>query len=231
MDNIVGRLQKVFSQQQIDLMIGSLLGDARLECRSNGIRYPISARLRIHQSDKQKEYVFWKYSILRDLVLKEPRRIKTWHDPKRDKDHYSWYFHTKTLRELGDLHHCFYKNKIKILPENVFSFVTPAALATWFMDDGSNTGNGFTISTHCFETRDQLRVIDFLKKQYNILATVVKDRNKFKISIGSHEYQKLVNVIEPFIIPSMKYKICNPRNDLVCESKLELESATSLLSS
>ncbi|MEK9170541.1 MAG: LAGLIDADG endonuclease [Patescibacteria group bacterium] len=214
MDNIVGRLQKIFSQQQIDLMIGSLLGDARLECRSSGIRYPISARLRIHQSEKQKDYVFWKYSILQDLVLKEPRRIKTWHDPERNKDHYSWYFHTKTLPELGELHHYFYKNKIKVLPENIFSFVTPMALAIWFMDDGSNTGNGFTISTHCFSMRDQLRIIDFLKKQYDITATVVKDRNKFKISIGSHEYQKLINVIEPFIIPSMKYKICNPRNDL-----------------
>ena len=55
MDNTVGRLQSLFPPHQFDVMIGSLLGDARLECRSKGLRYPISARLRIHQSEKQKE--------------------------------------------------------------------------------------------------------------------------------------------------------------------------------
>lgn len=215
MDNIVGRLQKLFSKQQIDLIIGSLLGDARLECRSNGIRYPISARLKIHHSDKQKDYVFWKYSVLQNIILKGPRRIKVWHDPKRNKDHYSWYFHTKTLSELGNLYHYFYKNNDKILPEDVFSFLTPMVLAIWFMDDGSNVGNGFTISTHCFAMKDQLRIIDFLKNKYSITVTIVKDRNKFKISIGSRGYKRFVEIVKPFITPLMNYKICNPRNDLV----------------
>ena len=30
----------------------------------------------------------------------------------------------------------------------------------------------------------------------------------------SYEYEKFVNIIEPFIIPTMTYKIANPRNDL-----------------
>ena len=218
MNNIVGRLQKSFSQNQIDILIGSVLGDARLECRSVGARNPISARLRIHQSDKQKEYVFWKYSILRNLVLKEPRKIMTWHDPKRNKDHYSWYFHTKTFPDLGDFYHYFYKNKIKILPEDIFNYLTPQAIAIWFMDDGSNVKNGYTISTHNFEFKDQLRIVDFLKSKYNILATIVKDRRKFKIHIGSYQYEKFSEIIKPFIIPSMKYKICNPRNDFVEQS-------------
>ena len=34
MDNIVGRLQSIFPYDQLQLIIGSLLGDARLECRS-----------------------------------------------------------------------------------------------------------------------------------------------------------------------------------------------------
>ena len=211
----MGRLQKLFSQQQIDLIIGSLLGDARLECRSKGIHYPVSARLRIHQSDKQKEYVFWKYSLLRSFVLKEPRRVKTWHDLKRDKDHYSWYFHTKTIPELGEAYHYFYKNNVKVLPKkDIFNHLTPRALAVWFMDDGSNVKNGYTISTHCFDLEDQRRIVNFLKTSYGIGVRIIKDRDKFKLFIGKGEYEKFSEIVGSYIIPSMQYKLCSSRNDL-----------------
>ena len=75
MGNIVGRLQSELSPLQVEVIIGSVLGDARLECRSAGVRYPTSARVRVHQSDVQKEYVFWKYKVLENLCLKEPRRV------------------------------------------------------------------------------------------------------------------------------------------------------------
>ena len=213
MGNTVGRLQSLFPPHQFDVIIGSLLGDGRLECRSIGKRYPISARLRIHQSDKQKEYVFWKYGQLKNLVLREPRKIKVWYDPKRDRTHYSWYFHTKTTEELGRLYQLFYKDGRKILPEDIFNFLDPRGLAVWFMDDGSNTKESYTLSTHCFSISEQEHIKDFLKEKYNITATIVRDRTKYKIAIGRKEYKKLNIIIGSFIIPSMNYKICNPRND------------------
>ena len=99
MDNIVGRLQSYFSPHQFDVIIGSLFGDARLECRSIGLRYPVTARLRMHHGEKQKDYVFWKYEILKDLVIRGPREI-SWANPKRDIHEVSWYFHTKSLKDL-----------------------------------------------------------------------------------------------------------------------------------
>src|SRR3989344_1726418 len=69
MDDIVGRLQSAFPSHQLDVIIGSLLGDARLECRSKGIRASYTARLRVHHGEKQKDYVNWKYQTLKDLEL------------------------------------------------------------------------------------------------------------------------------------------------------------------
>lgn len=214
----MGRLQAILPRRQIDTIIGSMLGDARLECRSVGTRHPVSARLRIHQSDKQKEYVFWKFSELENLTLRGPRKVKTWHDPERNKDHFSWYFHTKTLIEFGELYHYFYRDNVKVLPDTIFEFLTPKALAVWFMDDGSNTGNGFTISTHCFPKIDQTRIVAFFREAYGILATIVKDRDQFKIGIGKHERLKFIEIVQPFIIPSMEYKICDPRNDFAART-------------
>lgn len=66
----MGRLQSLFPTHQFDVIIGSLLGDARLECRSIGLRSPVTARLRVHHGEKQKDYVFWKYEVLKSLVIR-----------------------------------------------------------------------------------------------------------------------------------------------------------------
>ena len=213
MDDIVGRLQSKFSSHQIDVIVGSLLGDARLECRSVGKRSPITARFRVHHGEKQKEYVFWKYEILKDFVSKEPMEI-SWLNPKRNLQETSWYFHTKSFKELGSLYHFFYKDKVKILPENIFNLLNPRMIAVWFMDDGSNNGESLTLNTHGFSKEDQMRVVNFFKESFDIFPTIVKDRTKWKIAIGKKDFRKFISIIEPYIIPAMSYKIANPRNDL-----------------
>ena len=215
MDNIVGRLKLLFPHNQLQLIIGSLMGDARLECRSKSIRAKHTARLRIHQSDKQKDYVFWKYQQLKDLVLKGPRHIKAGHDIKRNKDHFSWYFHTKSTAELGLIHSLFYENKIKIVPSKLLKILDPLGLAVWYMDDGSNNGKNITLNTHGFSIEEQKILQNWLKNKFDINATIVKDRSKFKLAIGSYEYHKFLDIVRPHIAPSMAYKIYSPRNDLI----------------
>jgi hypothetical protein len=210
----VGRLQSSFPSHQFDVIIGSLLGDARLECRSIGLRNPITARMRVHHGEKQKAYVFWKYEVLKNLVLQAPQE-SSWNNPKRNLHEVSWYFHTKSLRDLGILHGAFYKHSKKILPENIFELLTPRMMAVWFMDDGSNTGEGFTLSTHSFSFEEQLRICQYLELRYEIHATIVKDRTKFKIGIGKRSKNRFANIVSPFVIPPMIYKIDNPRNDLI----------------
>ena len=214
MDNIVGRLQSVFPPHQFDVIIGSLLGDGRLECRSVGIRQPVTARLRVHHGEKQKDYVFWKYEVLKSLVLKEPQLI-SWDNPRRNLHEVSWYFHTRSTKEFGILHHYFYRDGIKILPETIFDLFTPRMVGIWFMDDGSNNGENITMNTHGFSYKEQVYIADFFKNRYAINPTVVKDRTKFKLAIGRSDYAKFMNIVQPFVIPSMTYKIVNPRNDLV----------------
>ena len=210
----MGRLQLLFPSHQFDVIIGSLLGDARLECRSIGLRSPVTARLRMHHGEKQKEYVFWKYEILKDLVLKGPAE-SSWTNPKRSLHEVSWYFHTRSSEELGMLHGCFYKNGVKILPEGIFELFTPRMMAVWFMDDGSNADVGFTLSTHGFQESEQSMIVKFLEEKYDVSATIVKDRTKQKIYIGRNDYEAFKEIIEPYIIPSMIYKIASPRNDLI----------------
>jgi len=215
MGNIVGRLQSYFPDQLVQLILGSLMGDARLECRSKEIRQAYTARLRIHQSEKQKEYVFWKYQMLKDFVHKGPRHTKVWHDSKRNKDHYSWYFHTITNESFGEIHKLFYKDGIKIVNPEVLDIIEPFGLAVWYMDDGSYNGTNITLNTHSFSQQEQRMIQEMLQSKFEITTTIVKDRSKLKIAIGSYEYEKFLDVVRPYIISSMNYKIARPRNDLL----------------
>ncbi|OGI94276.1 hypothetical protein A3A03_01495 [Candidatus Nomurabacteria bacterium RIFCSPLOWO2_01_FULL_40_18] len=213
MDNIVGRLQSAFPLHQLDVIIGSLLGDARLECRSKGIRASYTARFRVHHGDKQKEYVWWKYEILKDLVSKEPREI-SWTNKKRNLHEISWYFHTKTLKSFGIIHEVFYKDGVKKFPTEILPIFSDKMLALWYMDDGSNNGGNITLNTHSFSLEDQKIIVDFLKEKYYIHPTIVKDRNQWKISIGRYDYDRFLSIVTPFIPKAMNYKINNPRIDL-----------------
>jgi len=214
MDNTVGRLKTLIQYNQFQLILGSLMGDARLECRSKEIRAKYTARLRIHQSDKQKDYVFWKYKNLKNLISKGPRFTKVWHDPLRNKDHYSWYFHTQSNETPGVIHKLFYRNGVKILPEKLLNSLEPLGLAVWYMDDGSNNGGDITLNTHCFSKGEQEILQKLLLNKFRIVTTIVKDRSKLKIAIGQSQYQKFIDIVKPFVIESMSYKILSPRNDL-----------------
>ena len=70
MGNTVGRQFRI-SNFQKEVLVGCLLGDGRLESRSGGK----SARLRIHHGEKQKDLIFWKYEIMRNLVSVAPKKI------------------------------------------------------------------------------------------------------------------------------------------------------------
>lgn len=214
MGNIVGRLKSLIPYDQLQLVIGSTMGDACLECRSKSIRAQHTARLRIHQSDKQKDYVFWKYEKLKNLVLRGPRFTKVWHDKQRNKDHFSWYFHTRSDETLGLIQSIFYKDGVKIVPKELPELLEPLGLAIWYMDDGSNNGSNITLNTHSFSIPEQERLKDLLLEKFGVITTLVKDRSKYKIAIRSHEYDKFMDIVRPFVIPSMNYKISSPRNDL-----------------
>ena len=209
----MGRLQSAFPSHQLDVIIGSLLGDARLECRSKGIRASYTARFRVHHGDKQKEYVWWKYEILKDLVSKEPKEI-TLLNKKRNLKEVSCYFHTKSLKNFGIIHEIFYKNGVKKFPVEILPVFSPQMLAVWYMDDGSNNHGNVTLSTHSFSLEDQHVIADFLKEKYHINPTIVKDRNQWKISIGSYDYNRFLSIVAPFVPKAMNYKIDNPRIDL-----------------
>ena len=105
MDNTVGSL----SQLQKSVIIGSILGDGYIRILPGRSE----AFLEINHSIKAKEYVDWKYSVLRNICQSPPKERII--DNKRT----AYRFFTRQNPELTELLGLFYLNKKKIIPKNL----------------------------------------------------------------------------------------------------------------
>jgi hypothetical protein len=99
---------------------------------------------------------------------------------------------------------------IKKIPSFLPEFLTPEGLAIWIMEDGSRQmKQGVSIATNSFTLDEVLFLADILKVKYDLKCTVVNTgtKNQWRISIWKESMDKLGNLISPYLVPDMTYKI------------------------
>lgn len=190
MDNTVGSL----TQLQISLIIGSILGDGYIRI----IPGRKDAFLEINHSIKAKEYVDWKYSVLKNICKSGPKQRDT------NEGRVAYRFFTKQNHEITNLLNMFYKNGKKIVPLSLK--LDAIILAIWFMDDGSKSGSNVYLNTQQFSLADQNRLLHKLR-QFGLKARLNKDKKYYRVRILAESISKLNQIIDPYIITSMRYKL------------------------
>ena len=191
MDNTVGSLTKL----QKSILIGSILGDGyvRILPRST------NAILEINHSFRQKEYVDWKYASLKEICASPPK-IR-----KGNGNRIAYRFYTKQLPEITKLYALFYREKNKIIPDNLK--IDEISLAVWYMDDGGRCGSSnYYLNTQQFSPSDQQKLLELLKN-FGLEASLNKDKKYSRIRFHISSVPKLKNLIGTILISSMKYKL------------------------
>ena len=191
------------TDRQKEILIGTILGDGHLE----KLYTPESARLKIEHSYKQKEYVDWFYDEFKSWIRTKPKqKIKK----VFGKIHKNYGFCTYGHRLLGNFQKNFYVEKKKVVPENLLENIAPLSLAVWYMDDGSiksNKHKGVFLNTQGFNGKDVKTLQGILENKFGIASSIRKDETGEQIYLGGNSGEKFIKIIEPLIIPSMKYKI------------------------
>lgn len=188
---------------QFDILIGLILGDGCLEMNGH------NARLRVEHNLKQKEYLFWLYSQFKNIVSKEPRIVASKHK-KTGKIYQKWHISTLSKECFNEYYETFYRLKRKIIPQNIAEMlISPLSLAVWFMDDGykRNDCNALRISTDAFNLEEQQRLAECLKINFSLDCKIHKKASAWNIYIPQKDAGKFCDLINPYCIPSMKYKI------------------------
>ena len=190
MDNTEGSL----TQLQKSFIIGTLLGDGyirRVKGRQN-------AFLEVNHSITQKEYVEWKYELLKNLTRSGPK------SRNGNGNRIAYRFFTRQYPEFTEFMDLFYKNKKKCIPDLILD---PMILAVWFMDDGSRCSEyNVYLNTQQFLKEDQYKLLKFLGDM-GLEGTLNRDKEYYRIRFRTSSIPKLFGMIERYIIPSMKYKI------------------------
>lgn len=118
--------------QEIEVIVACLLGDGALS--KSGKNY----RLRIEHNSKHKEYVEWKYYLLKRLCISKVQNVTA---------HSSLRFGTVGHPEITKLRHLWYQQTKQVVPGLK---LTPIMIAVWFMDDGTKHRDTVDISVHNF---------------------------------------------------------------------------------
>ena len=191
---------------QREVLVGLLLGDGCLETQ-NGRTY----RLKIEQSKAQQAYVDHLYHLFDGWVLTPPRVRQV---ISRGHASENVTFQTVSHSALRFYAHQFYRDGRKQVPKLIHRWLTPRALSYWFMDDGSlksKESKGVIFNTHGFAPADIERLIQCLQIKFDLQAVIRKQRDGCQIYISGNSFEKFVALVEPYVIPEMKYKLPLPR--------------------
>ena len=191
------------SERQREILIGLILGDGHLE----RLYTPTLGRVKVEHSSKQKDYVDWLYNGFKNWVRTKPRtrNIKAF-----GKIWQRYEFCTYGHRLLGEFRERFYEGKKKIIPNDLEKDITPLGLAIWFMDDGSiksRRHKGLFLNTQDFNKDDVRKLQRILKDKFGIPSLTRKDEKGEQIYLGGNSAEKFIQIVKPYIIPSMNYKI------------------------
>ena len=187
------------------LLIACVLGDGYIAKSSNSK----SCTLEIIHSNKQKEYIEWKADLLRKatgkkIPLKEKIVAKRTIIGKETPELLAYRI-TCTHKYFRVLRKWLYPNNKKKLSPKYIQYLDPLGLAIWYMDDGSKEGtSGYLLCTHFFSNEDIEIIQNVLLFKFGINTSKHKDN---AIYIMSDSKLAFKNLIEPYIVESMKYKL------------------------
>lgn len=193
-------LRKVpFTKCQREFIIGSLLGDGHID---NGK----TRRFVVNHSDKQLEYLKYKQSVLSNYVNKLRKNAK-----QKNRNSTTYNLTTICHQELNSLHKLFYDNTKKVIRKELVSYLTPYAMAIWYMDDGSARKYNVKISTEGFTKQENETLRNIIYVNFGISGKVCEYINRGKkyyyLSFNKPNSIKLCDLIRPYIIQSMEYKL------------------------
>jgi recombination protein RecA len=208
-DRVVIAEPRRLSSQQVQLILGSLMGDGSLSPNTRGRS---GTRFRMGHGAKQATYLDWKVEMLGNIPCARSINAKG-----------AVFADIHPLPELAELREAVYfGDGKKHLTWEYLKALTPLALAVWYMDDGCFTlrskgvqertkgGTGrIEICVEAMSPGSRERLVQYLRDSRGLDVQLVqmgaarKGVLRFTTS-GTEKFQRLV---APYVHPSMEYKL------------------------
>ena len=188
------------SNYQKSILVGTLLGDGSLYSDGWSKNY----RLQIAQGNDQKDYLLWKFNQFRNCCVSEP---------SYQECNKSWRIRTISHKEFNHYAEMFYFENRKIIPQNISEHLDSLAMAIWFMDDGAKGPHniGYILNTQSFTYVENEFLRSILINKFSLKSiSIHKDKKWFRLYIRRDSENDFKNLINQYVIPSMRYKLLTP---------------------
>jgi recombination protein RecA len=197
------------SGQQMELILGALMGDGSLSPSPHGRS---GTRFRMGHGAKQASYLDWKVSLLGNIGCTLSSNAKG-----------AVFADLTPLPELAELREAVYfGDGKKHLSWEYLKALTPLALAVWYMDDGCFTvrskgvqertrgGTGrIEICVQAMSPGSRERLAGYLRDTHQLNVRVVTrgSRSQAVLQFTTAASEKFQKLVAPYIHPSMEYKL------------------------
>ena len=120
---------------------------------------------------------------------------------------YSIYFSTRTYPCFTELYDIFYIKGIKVVPLNLYDYLTNEVLAHWISCDGSNIKGAMYLQTQSITLKEVVFIINILIIKFYFYCSIHYLRGQPFIYISVKSMKKIIPFLLPFMCNSMKYKL------------------------
>jgi recombination protein RecA len=208
-DRVVTAETRRLSSQQLQLILGSLMGDG---CLSPNTRGRSGTRFRMGHGAKQAAYLDWKVEMLGNIPCSRSTNVKG-----------AVFADVHPLPELAELYEAVYfGDGRKHLTWEYLKALTPLALAVWYMDDGCFTlrskgvqertrgGTGrIEICVEAMSPGSRQRLVDYLRDCHGLDVRLMKKgaRQQSFLLLSTAGTEKFQRLVAPYVHPSMEYKL------------------------
>lgn len=199
------------NQNQQDILVGCLLGDANLQTETQGRTW----RLRMLQKAAHQGYLFHKYEVFKDFVTSPPIYGETF-DERTNKTYKRWYFNSTVSGSFSYFAQKFYifdstlQKWVKRVPLDIGELLTPIGLAYWYMDDGAlkwkGKSNAVRLCTDSFSEQDVNILRNVLKDKFQLETSIQRKDGRPRINIKERSYPKLRELVLEHLHTNMYYK-------------------------
>ena len=197
------------NKNQYEASIGLMLGDASLQTQNKGKSY----RMKFEWGNKQLAYSTHVFNLFDEWVLSVPHK-KERYSPKGNLV-INWGFQTISHNAFNFLAELFIDNNKKSVKINLIkNHLTARGLAYWFMDDGgkldynlNSKNTSVVLNTQSFSESEVSQMIKELNDKFRLNCNIRENKGKKVIVINSENYPLFLDLIKPYIIAEMKFKL------------------------
>lgn len=186
------------SHWQRSVLVGTLLGDGCLAKHGHW------HRLHVKHSAAHRALVEFKWKAFRDFVSMRPQQFD---QQLFGRAYPCVQFATRTHPLFSEWHSRFYRGRRKIVPHEIDRWLTPVAVAVWFMDDGAADHWGVTFQTHSFRVEEVERLSRALCERFRLRTTLRKNRERWILYVPASSMARFRGFIGSNLLEGFKYKM------------------------